>query len=168
MPQAHASEAWIEVPEGGGLGDDRPVDHGKQIGGERDVGFEAEKHIPAAGPGRLGVLLHGVRGGGASEPDLAVAETGDRRHAAIDRPTPAAAKRHLDLNEAGGTYLDFVHAKRVTLKQATNHLSSCHRLGLSAAVGDGLFGQRLDATLHAGKLGRLAHSQALQISSTEF
>jgi hypothetical protein len=39
----HAPEPGIELPEGGGLGDDRPVDHGEQIDGERGVGLESAR-----------------------------------------------------------------------------------------------------------------------------
>jgi hypothetical protein len=33
---------------------------------------------------------------------------GDRRHAAIDRPSPAATKWHLGFDAASGAYLDLV------------------------------------------------------------
>src|ERR1700733_9191287 len=95
LAQAHAPKKRIELPEGRGFGDDRPVNNGEQVDGERGVGLEAEKHIPAAGPGRINVRLLGVWDGGAGEPNLAVAEAGDGRHAAIDRPPPATAERHL-------------------------------------------------------------------------
>jgi hypothetical protein len=74
LAQARAPEMRIELPKGSGLDDDRPVDYGEQIGGERGVGLEAEKHIPAAGPGRVKVRRLQVWDGGAGEPDFAVAE----------------------------------------------------------------------------------------------
>jgi hypothetical protein len=103
LPQAHASEAWIELPEGGGFGDDRPVDHGKQT--------------EAAARARQ-ILRSQKRAIAGTHPSI-----GRRR-----RPP-----------------------KRVTLKQAIKPFQQCHRFGLSAAVGDGLFGQRLDATPSRGK-----------------
>ena len=61
--------------------------------------------------------------------------------------------------------LDRVHAERVTLEQASHHLSRRHGLGLGAAIGDGLFRQRLDTSFHTRQLGRLAHRYILRVRS---
>jgi hypothetical protein len=86
------------------------------------------------------------------EPDLAIAEPGDRHDAAIDRPPALATYRHLALNASRRPDLDLIHIKGVTLQQPPSHFRGGHRLGFRTAIGDRLFGQGLDPGFDPGEL----------------
>jgi hypothetical protein len=90
------------------------------------------------------------------EPYLAIAKPGDRGNTPVDRPPPLPSQRHFALDAAGRADLDLVHTEGVALQKPTDHFGGRHRLGFRTTVGDGFFGERLDAGFDAREFVGLA------------
>ena len=95
------------------------------------------------------------------QPDLAVAEARDRRHAGVDRPSPLTTHRHLGLDIARFAHLDLVHVRAwpragaPTIRRRTLPRPRCSRWRPS------LLGQRLDPGLYPGEFGSRAPAGSL-------
>ena len=99
------------------------------------------------------------------QPDLAIAEPGDRGDTAIDRPPAFSAKRHLALHAAGRADFDLVHAERIALQQPSDHFRGGEGFGLRTAIGDRFLGQGFDACLDPRQLlGLIQHGAGRNIT----